>query len=579
MLSDASRFLLTAVFGLFLTVMSGGAQASSAAGTLQFSAGSYNVSHTAGSVTITVSRAGGSTGAARVTYATRWGTALNGVNFGGKSSGLSWASGDAAAKTISVPILNGTTFSGTRSFSISLSNPTGASLGSQSSATINISGGSSSPITSTAPSTGTLGFSASSYSVTNTAKSVTMSVGRGAGSSGAASVRYSTEYGSALNGVNFGGTSSVLSWANGDTSVKNFTVPILSSTFTGTRSFTVALSNASGAKLGTPTATVNITSGTTAPPVTTPPAVTPPPPSAGGCAKESSAWVTTGFFDYKEFGNDAVNNDNWGALPGEKLWVNDQNCWGVTASASNTDVGSPRAYPHATRGWANSGLVMQTLSTPGTNDWTTKSGMGIAVTALTKAKLHWAFTAPTAAGSRWDALEDIYFHKSANPAPTEFPPAVDLQIIQSLADQVVGNSTFYALVTINDHGTTVTIGGNKYVIFVDDPGSASFHQPGGHTIAMFNLPTAYTSNNGNPIWGVTDAVTDIAAVIKYLMQSHPLDDAGQPLLNAVGIPVTSPLIAPNLFLTSINAGWEIDVGATFNNTAFCIAMQNELDCP
>ena len=76
-----------------------------------------------------------------------------------------------------------------------------------------------------------------------------------------------------------------------------------------------------------------------------------------------------------------------------------------------------------------------------------------------------------------------------------------------------------------------------------------------------------------------DDVKDLAPIIKYLMQSHPVDDAGQPLRNAAGVEITSPLITPNLFLPAINSGWEIDTGQSFTTKGFCVAMQNEPDCP
>jgi hypothetical protein len=301
--------------------------------------------------------------------------------------------------------------------------------------------------------------------------------------------------------------------------------------------------------------------------------------AVAGCAQVASSVVMSGLFDFTQFGNYVVNNDNWGNLPGQQTWANSAGCWGSTASASNIDIGGVRGYPSVTRGWEGNQTMLNALSTPGSNDWTTKSGMGIAVSQLTKAKIHWTFSAPTTAGSRWMGLMDIYFHPTATPAATEWPPFVDLMIDQSLADSVINNTTFYAMVATNDHASTVTLGGNEYLVYVDDSGEASFHQPGGHNIHLFNLSTSFTSNNNNPIWGVTDATTDVAAIIRYFMQSNPLNDAGQPLLNSSGNAITSPIITSNLYLNAINAGWEIDVGALFNNTNFCVAMQNEPDCP
>jgi hypothetical protein len=122
----------------------------------------------------------------------------------------------------------------------------------------------------------------------------------------------------------------------------------------------------------------------------------------------------------------------------------------------------------------------------------------------------------------------------------------------------------------------VTLGASKYLVYIDNPGEAAYHQPGGHTIHLFQLPTTYTDDTGL-VWGSNNATTDLAAIVKYFMQTSPKDDAGRPLRNAAGAEVTSPLIAPDLMLNAINAGWEIDVGTLFQTDQFWIALQNEPD--
>ncbi|HOK77740.1 MAG TPA: Calx-beta domain-containing protein, partial [Verrucomicrobiota bacterium] len=52
------------------------------------------------------------------------------------SGTLSWASGDAQDKYIDVPLLNDSVYEGNEQFSVVLSNATGASLGSPSSAEV-----------------------------------------------------------------------------------------------------------------------------------------------------------------------------------------------------------------------------------------------------------------------------------------------------------------------------------------------------------------------------------------------------------------------------------------------------------
>ena len=176
-----------------------------------------------------------------------------------------------------------------------------------------------------------------------------------------------------------------------------------------------------------------------------------------------------------------------------------------------------------TRGWSQNATIMQQQ---GGNGWTVQSGMGIPVSQLTKAKVHWSFKAPTTSGIRWLGLMDNYFHSTNSPSPSQFPPVVDLMVDQSIADQVVNGSTFYALVAQQDHGSTVTISGVQYVFYIDDSDENAYHSAGGHTIHLFRTPSAYTSGTALAIWGTNDGVTDLAAIVKFFMQSNPVDDNG-----------------------------------------------------
>ena len=416
-------------------------------------------------------------------------------------------------------------------------------------------------------SSGTTALSAASYSLQQNAGAVRVTVTRTGGSSGAAIVNYGTTDGTAVAGRDYTAASGALSWASGDASPKTFSVAVSNATpYTGTKTFSVALSGASGTALGAPSSsTVTVVGDATAPPSS----------SGGPCAMSSSSWTTTGAFDSKAYGNYFVNNNNWGGTPGQQFWSNDENCWGVTTTATrdNSSIGS---YPSVTRGWSQNATIMQQQ---GGNGWTVQSGMGIPVSQLTKAKVHWSFNAPTTSGIRWLGLMDNYFHSTNNPSPSQFPPVVDLMVDQSIADQVVNGSTYYALVAQQDHGTTVTISGVQYVVYIDDSDENAYHSAGGHTIHLFRTPSAFTTNAALAIWGTNDGITDLAAIVTFFMQSNPVDDNGQPLKTASGSTVSSPLIGSGLYLNSINAGWEIDDGTVFTNTGFCVAMQNEPDCP
>jgi hypothetical protein len=521
---------------------------------------SYTVAQTATALTVTAARTGSATGAVSVAYATANGTAVAGTNYTATSGTLQWASGEMAAKSFTIPTRSTVAFTGTKNFTIKLAAPSGAALGTPSAATATLMG-------SAAASPGAIALSAATYGINQSSGTLTVTATRTGGSTGAVTVAYATANGTAATGKDYTAKSGTLSWASADTAAKTFTVPISNTTpFTGTRTFAVALSGVTGgATLASPSSAIaSITGSAVA--------------SAGNCAQNSTSYTTTGAYDSMQYGNYFVNNNNWGGTAGQKFWSNSKDCWGVTTTQTQ-DIQNITSYPSVTRGWSQNATAMQQASTAGTNDWTTKSGMGIAVTALTKAKIHWAFTAPTTSGIRWLGLQDIYFHKTNNPDPSEFPPFVDLMLDQAIADQVLGSTTYYAAEASASHGSTVTIGGNQYLVFIDDPDEAGYHQSGGHNIHLFNLPTAFTSNNALAVWGSMDADNDLGAIVKYFMQSNPKDDAGKPLLNASGQTITSPLIASNLYLNAINSGWEIDNGTVFTNTAFCVSLQNEADCP
>ena len=109
-------------------------------GVVSFAAPSYTVAQTQGSATLAVTLSAAGTAAASVQYATAGGTAVSGSDFTATSGTVQWAAGDSSAKRITVPIDAVAVYSGTRTFTVSLSNPQDATLGSQSRASVTISG-------------------------------------------------------------------------------------------------------------------------------------------------------------------------------------------------------------------------------------------------------------------------------------------------------------------------------------------------------------------------------------------------------------------------------------------------------
>lgn len=98
------------------------------------------------------------------------------------------------------------------------------------------------------------------YFVQETAGNLTITVERVGGQTGAASINYTTTAGTAIAAQNYTTTAGTLNWADGEFGVKSFNVPILNRAGDDDgKTFTVVLSTAVGATLGTPsTATVTI---------------------------------------------------------------------------------------------------------------------------------------------------------------------------------------------------------------------------------------------------------------------------------------------------------------------------------
>jgi hypothetical protein len=95
-------------------------------GSLQFTSNLFTAAEGTPNLNFTVSRVGGSGGAVSVSYATSNGNALAGLDYTQSSGSLNWANGDTANKTIQVPLLSDGLADGNESFTVSLSNPSGA---------------------------------------------------------------------------------------------------------------------------------------------------------------------------------------------------------------------------------------------------------------------------------------------------------------------------------------------------------------------------------------------------------------------------------------------------------------------
>ena len=222
-------------------------------GTLAVANASVQVGEAAGTATITVNRTGGSDGAVGVSYATAVGTADAG-DFTASSGTLSWADGDAAPKSFTVPITNDAIYEPDETFTATLSNATGGATLGAATTTVTVQNDDS-------PLAGTIRMAVAAASVNETDGSVSLTVERVGGSDTAVSVNYATATGTAGAG-DFTATSGTLNWAHGDATAQTITVPIVNDTsFEPDETLTVNLSAISGgAALGTPTTTVTIVS-------------------------------------------------------------------------------------------------------------------------------------------------------------------------------------------------------------------------------------------------------------------------------------------------------------------------------
>jgi hypothetical protein len=218
-------------------------------GTLQLGASTYSVAENGSSLTITVTRVGGSSGAASINYATSNGTALAGSDYTSTSGTLNWAAADSANKTFTIPILDDALVEGDEAFTVTLSGTTGAAAGTPAAATITI----------TDWETGSLQLVSPAILLIEAAGTVPYTVSRVNGSSGAASVLCSAVSGTAAAGADFTNPNATLSWVAGEATSKTCSVPIIDDTIHEgpvNESFTVQLSGASGAALGSPSGQV-----------------------------------------------------------------------------------------------------------------------------------------------------------------------------------------------------------------------------------------------------------------------------------------------------------------------------------
>jgi hypothetical protein len=223
---------------------------SSEPGTLQFSEAKYKVGEGDGTVDVIVTRVDGTDGEVTLKY-----KALGDVtedDYTTTPNKLKWEDGEGGNKIITVTIEDDDVEEGKETLKLKLKKVVigDAEIGEQNTTKV--------IITDNDPSVepGTLQFSEATYEVGEGDKIVEITVTRVDGSDGVASVEYTTKDISAEAGPDYTETSDTLSWNDGDTEAKTFTVVINDDTdVEDNETFKLKLKKAEGATIGSPDTT------------------------------------------------------------------------------------------------------------------------------------------------------------------------------------------------------------------------------------------------------------------------------------------------------------------------------------
>ncbi len=205
--------------------------AANAAGTIEFRTSHYAQDEGASAV-ITAIRSSGSSGPVSIRYSTTTGgTAVAGTDYTNVQDTLSWADGDMAPKSFTVPTTKDATVEGDETVTLALSSPTGGATLGSSSAVLTIANNGPGVIYQVSPAVSTEG----NTGITK----MTVTCNRVGGSAGIVSVDYATidrprpqlwigrfmPY--AIPGIDYQPKRGTLTWADGDTAPKRFDVTII----------------------------------------------------------------------------------------------------------------------------------------------------------------------------------------------------------------------------------------------------------------------------------------------------------------------------------------------------------------
>lgn len=215
-------------------------------GTVGFSGTTASVLETDGSVVLTLVRTGDLTASVSVNVATSPGSATAGSDYQSVSQMVAFIS-NAATATVTIPITSDALAEGPEAFTVSLSSPSGATLGLASTATVTIND---------APSAGSLAFASASYSTDETGGTIVLTINRSGGSSGAVSVTVASSNGTAVAGSDYQAVNQMVSFGAGETSKTVAITIVADAVAESSETFAVALSSPQGgAALGAQSST------------------------------------------------------------------------------------------------------------------------------------------------------------------------------------------------------------------------------------------------------------------------------------------------------------------------------------
>ncbi|KNC46076.1 Na-Ca exchanger/integrin-beta4 [Thecamonas trahens ATCC 50062] len=234
------------------------AKSDQVAGSVGFQTASTVVAENVGLITVYVERTGGSDGLVTVDFVPVDVTTTAGLDYTVTPGTLSWASGDSSAKPISINIIDDSDFEmNDEEFTIRLQNAAGGVSidATKSSFSVVIQGPSDQEA-------GAIAFSPTTYTIAESAGSITAILTRVNGKDGPVSVSVQTADFEALAGSDYVAKTGVISWANGEFGPKGFVVSLLDdAVFEPNEIFTIHASDPTGGvelDVNNDTATVTI---------------------------------------------------------------------------------------------------------------------------------------------------------------------------------------------------------------------------------------------------------------------------------------------------------------------------------